>query len=256
MTTSKNTWVRRGALVLILGGGVICAWLAARTDDSAPVVAAEPSNDPLDKLATLNARRLEETRERLAKEQTLPNTGDDETKVAERFLDSAFVLHAARNMYNRDELQDVEYKRIAQDPAALALVRKVAVDVDAALEIYGQHQAFARTYAVRALGRMAKKQPEIAAQAVEELGKKLNQHKEWKKGIQHDYVDLLAAYSRALGPENILNDPESFMRRIQLTQRTSTEVERALWDSGIIGSLTPEQMTTLKDTFVRLSKDG
>lgn len=263
--SSKSLKSRVRRAVLIVAGAALVLWTAllarvppAPAPHEPEVQAVEAPAGSLAGLALRNARSLEATRERLANEwqSTYIESDTEDGRVAERFLDSAFVLHAARAMYNRDELQGAEYDRIAADPVALSLARRIAVDAEEAERVFGPDQAFVRVYAVRTLAHVSKQRPEVVAEAAAVLGQKLNAAPEWKKGIEHDYVELVAAYCRAIGPDTILSDPESFMKRIQLTPRTSLEVSRAMWDSGVLHSFTAEQMTSLKAVFQRLSVQG
>ncbi|HEY5959747.1 MAG TPA: hypothetical protein VIV60_24505, partial [Polyangiaceae bacterium] len=136
------------------------------------------------------------------------------------------------------------------DPAALALAVAVATDLEAAKEIYGKEQALMRTYAVGSVSYAAAHgHPEIAVNAVDVLGKKLNESEHWEKGIERDYVDLTASYIRTLGRQTLLADPESVWRRIHLTERTSVEVGRALYDSGVLGDIGTQDRQVLSSSY-------
>lgn len=168
------------------------------------------------------------------------------------FQTIAWVAHEERRMFNRTALQEKEYERVVNDPAALALARDVATDVAAAQEIYGDEQALMRTYAVRSLSYAAAHgKPEVVENAVDVIGRKLNVSEKWEKGVQHDYVELAASYVRHLGRQALLADPESVWQRIHLTERTSVEVGRALYDSGVLGDLATDDRQRLSASYDR-----
>jgi hypothetical protein len=160
------------------------------------------------------------------------------------------ILASARTMFNRDDLIREEMSRLARDPRHVALATDVATDWQLATQLFGDEQAQARVYSLQLLRHMAEAGTLGGVEtAVDRIGLALNTPDPWKKGIEYDYVDALSVYLRSVGIDKFLSEPMAYFDRMHLTERTSVEVQKAMYDSGILRDASPTVLAQVRKDF-------
>ncbi len=248
---------------LFLWASMLClaalgVWLVARGQPSLSQQDSELDSPPvLETLADHNEQRLrshkrqlQQSRRRTTASQNAHGIAGYDAATVDKLRESAFVAHRARAMFNRDQLVKNEVEAFIQNPDAVHLALDVVTDYTLAARIYGEDQAFARIHAIRVLRHLAKTgHHSHVEEAVIRLGAKLNEMSVWEKGIDHDYVALLSTYIRAMGLTKILDDPETFLATIGHTPKTSLQIHKAFWDSGILRDIEETKLTKLATYF-------
>jgi hypothetical protein len=160
------------------------------------------------------------------------------------------ILARARTMFNRDELIRAELERVGRNPKHVALAIDLASDWQLASKLLGDEQAPARVYALQLLRHLAEAgDTEAVETVVDRIGTALNTDEPWTKGIQYDYVDALSTYLRAVGIDRFLSDPATYYDRMHLTERTSLEVQKAIYDSGLLKQVSATTLEQVRKGF-------
>jgi hypothetical protein len=253
--------MRRSNFVRVLLAGAVLSlaalgiWLLyAQPEAAATATSGSPA---LSDLAQQNRARIEALRAELAKSRAAPAAAPA-TPAANRYPASMIaevrselkILASARTMFNRDELIRDELARLARDPQHVALAIDVATDWKLATQLFGDEQAQARVYSLQLLRHMAETGALHGVEtAVDRIGVAMNDQEPWKKGIEYDYVDALSVYLRSVGIDKFLSEPMTYFDRMHLTERTSVEVQKAMYDSGILRDASPTVLAQMRKDF-------
>lgn len=160
-------------------------------------------------------------------------SADEALRLRVAVLREAFSkMHDANRMLARDELRARIMDGLLAEPGYLEIVTEVVVDWRYAESLFEDDQALARVSSIDIVKRAAERGDRAPLEnALSKLGDKLNAQGAWEKGIQHDYTDLIAGYINTLDVEKFLDDPQGFFDLVKLTDRTSNEVAKGLFDS-------------------------
>jgi hypothetical protein len=256
--------MRRSPFVRVLLAGAVLSlaalgvWLLYAQSEEATT--ATSGSAALSDLAQQNRARIEGLRAELAKARTAPAApaAAPTTPAARRYPAAMIaevrselkILASARTMFNRDDLIREELARLARDPQHVALAVDVATDWKLATQLFGDDQAQARVYALQLLRHMAETGTLHGVEtAVDRIGVAMNAEEPWKKGIEYDYVDALSVYLRSVGVDRFLSEPMTYFDRMHLTERTSVEVQKAMYDSGILRDASPTVLAQMRKDF-------
>lgn len=254
--------MRRSPFVRVLLAGAVLSlaalgiWLLYAQPEEAAT--ATSGSAALSDLAQQNRARIEGLRAELARGRTAPAAPAPTTPAASRYPAAMVadvrselkILASARTMFNRDDLIREELARLARDPQHVALAVDVATDWKLATQLFGDEQAQARVYALQLLRHMAETGTLHGVEtAVDRIGVAMNDQEPWKKGIEYDYVDALSVYLRTVGIDQFLSEPMTYFDRMHLTERTSVEVQKAMYDSGILRDASPTVLAQVRKDF-------
>jgi hypothetical protein len=141
---------------------------------------------------------------------------------------------AQSQQLNRDEIRNEILENLLRDSENISLASNTLTNHEYANEHFNDFQAQARVGAIELL-RYAAKQGDTTPlkDTLQGLGEVMNTQEKWEKGIQHDYVALIATYVNTIEIEEFLNFPDEHMVTIGLTQKTSVEVQKGLIDSKL-----------------------
>lgn len=248
----QNRTMRIAMAVLVVASVGLLAW--SRLASSPASLPASPVASPrvtaLDALAAQNRARLAALRIQLAIAPPVAGDARYPAALVTEVARELGVLGGARKMFDRDALIRDELSRLARDPAHVALAVELASDWQLATRLFGKQQAEARVYAQAMLRYLAETgAQQHVARAVDRIGAQLNAEGPWTKGIEYDYVDALAVYLRSVGTQQFLADAASYYAQMHLTERTSLEVQRAVYDSGILKDASPETLAQVRQQF-------
>jgi hypothetical protein len=255
----RSTFVR----VLLAGAVLALAALAIRLLYEQPEEVATATSGPaaLTDLGQQNRARIEALRAELNRARATPAQpapAAPATPTSSRYAASMIadvrselkILASARTMFNRDELIREEMARLARDPRHVALAIDVATDWQLATQLFGDEQAQARVYSLQLLRHMAETGTLHGVEtAVDRIGVAMNAEEPWKKGIEYDYVDALSVYLRSVGIDQFLSEPMTYFDRMHLSERTSVEVQKAMYDSGILRDASPTVLAQVRKDF-------
>lgn len=173
--------------------------------------------------------RLQEAR---ASMRSTPSA-DEALQLRVKVLKEAFLkMHDANRMLGRDELRAQIMDSLLAEPGYLKVVTDVVVDWRYAESLFGSEQALARVSSIEVVKRAAERGDSAPIEtAMSKLGDTLNAQQTWEKGIQHDYTDLIAGYINTLDTDKFLDNPQHFFELVKLTERTSNEIAKGLYDS-------------------------
>lgn len=168
---------------------------------------------------------------------TINGLSDAENSKQERIQQYSLQFEkffAQSHHLNRDEIRNEILDGLLRDPENISLASNTLTNLQYANEIFKDFQAQARVGAIELL-RYAAKQGDTAPlkATLKDLGNVMNTQQAWEKGIQHDYVALIATYVNTIEVEDFLNYPDEHLATIGLTQKTSVEVQKGLIDSKL-----------------------
>jgi hypothetical protein len=181
------------------------------------------------------------------KVEDAPHTGDDPESIRSTMHESFSMLWRRHQFVDSKEKEAEAFDDLLANPLARAEAVAIVSNIAHAESVYGEDQAVVRVYALKMLRHAAEQgERELIEQALEPLSQDLSAAETLRKGQREDYVSIVTSYMVALGDDDVLKDPKSFLESIGYSAKTDVEFHKAIYDSGIARRVPPAE---LQDVF-------
>lgn len=188
---------------------------------SAPIVSAPtPTQTLKDKITQQSAQKIDSIRQTI---RTQPEAGP---RAFDRILPEIWTLHLS---VNREDSYEELAKDLISQPAVIADLKSVLLDLAATKQRFGDQQAQARIVAVDLLASLVKLgHPEYLLETQTALNKARVLGENYVSKQDIDRLDLLRSYIIAKGP-TLLDDIPKFLSETGFVPELAKEYDELLW---------------------------